>query len=173
MTTSRTSLSRDANVGSYREPSAITPSSFTSFPNHPLHTQQGWIIYARSCTVDQANGTSVEKQTTVCEHWLASLDYPILAVITDPGCPGSTMDRPGMRRLRELVIQGGVDGVVVVRLDRISRKLKDTLAFCDFLEAHGTQLGCVHDHLNNTIPADRFEFRLQPAFADSLGNIPS
>ena len=166
MKTSRASAGRDTDLGSARELAGGTRTASATSPERPQKPQGGWVIYARCSTDDQAKGTTIESQTTACEYWLKSLGHPIRAVITDPGYSGSTMDRPGMQRLRDMVIQGGVEGVVAVKLDRLSRKLKDMLAFYDLLQAHGTQLCCVRDQLDTTTPAGRVFFQLQSAFAE-------
>ena len=45
----------------------------------------------------------------------------------DDGYSGSSLDRPGMRRLIEDIQAGQVTHVIVVKLDRLSRSQKDTL----------------------------------------------
>lgn len=45
----------------------------------------------------------------------------------DDGFSGSTLDRPGMRRLIQDIESGEITHVIVVKLDRLSRSQKDTL----------------------------------------------
>lgn len=48
-------------------------------------------------------------------------------LFVDDGYSGGTMDRPGLGRLRDAVRTGLVECVVVYRLDRLSRSLRDTV----------------------------------------------
>jgi site-specific DNA recombinase len=62
-------------------------------------------IYARVSTEDQGKGFSIPTQIEACQKLAAREDYtvPDAFVLIDEGISGTTMDRPGLRRLRELV----------------------------------------------------------------------
>ena len=126
----------------------------------------GWLVYARCSTDDQAKGATVEAQTEACTAWLAAYGLPLRAVIKDPGYSGSTMSRPGIEQVMALVKEGGVAGVVAVKLDRLSRKLKDMMTFYEFLAEHGTQLACVRDHLDTSTASGRAFFQLRSSFSE-------
>lgn len=86
-------------------------------------------IYIRWSTEDQASGTTLEVQREACEHYVKSQGWHVRDeyIFIDDGFSGGTLDRPAMRRLRELVRKGEIDCVVVFKLDRLSRSVIDTV----------------------------------------------
>lgn len=86
-------------------------------------------LYRRVSTDKQADeGYSLDVQYEKLHAYAATFsqvrevrDY------TDDGYSGSSLDRPGMKRLIEDIEAGKITHVVVVKLDRLSRSQKDTL----------------------------------------------
>ncbi len=86
-------------------------------------------IYIRWSTDDQGDGTTAEVQLEGCRHYLLSQGWtyrPDL-VFVDDGYSGGDLNRPALTRLRRLVEQGGVDCVVLFKIDRLSRNVVDTV----------------------------------------------
>lgn len=98
-------------------------------------------IYARVSSDDQAqHGFSLPDQVASCRqraHELSVLDDNI-AVFIDEGVSGSTLDRPALRQLLDLVEGGGIDYVITLDPDRLSRDLRDLLALTDLIESRST-----------------------------------
>jgi site-specific DNA recombinase len=59
-------------------------------------------IYARVSTEDQGKGFSIPTQIDACQQLAARAGYtvPESYMLIDEGISGTTMDRPGWRRLR-------------------------------------------------------------------------
>lgn len=85
--------------------------------------------YIRWSTDDQATGTTLEVQTEKCQEWLRrrGLQFREDLLFVDEGYSGGNMDRPALTRLREFVQSGLVQAVVVYKLDRLSRSVKDAV----------------------------------------------
>jgi len=62
-------------------------------------------IYARVSTEDQGKGFSTPTQLEACQKLAEREGYavPESHVLVDEGLSGTTMDRPGLRKLRDLV----------------------------------------------------------------------
>lgn len=62
-------------------------------------------IYARVSTEDQSKGFSISTQIEACQKLPAREGHtvPEVYVLIDEGISGTTMDRPNLRKLRDLV----------------------------------------------------------------------
>lgn len=82
--------------------------------------------YARVSTHGQADhGTSIETQVAKIRGYCDLHDLELVDVVTDPGYSAATLDRPGIQRVIAELRARHVDGVVVLKLDRLSRNVAD------------------------------------------------
>lgn len=85
-------------------------------------------IYVRVSTREQAlEGYSIEEQTERLENYCKAKGYNMYSKYIDPGFSGANMNRPALQKLIEDVKENKLDGVLVYKLDRLSRSQKDTL----------------------------------------------
>jgi len=104
------------------------------------------VLYARVSTAKQARrGYSLAQQLEALRGFAARAGYGVLAEITDAGQSGTTLQRPGMHRLRELVAAGGVSVVLVQDLDRFVRDPEHLLYLRQEFGRHGCDLVVLHD----------------------------
>jgi site-specific DNA recombinase len=86
------------------------------------------IGYGRVSMEEQATkGASLEMQELKIRQHCATHDLNLLRVVLDPGFSGKDLDRPGITEVLECLRQrkGGADGVVIYKLDRLTRSLRD------------------------------------------------
>ncbi len=83
----------------------------------------------------------------------------------DGGFSGGTTARPALKRLLDEARAGAFEAVVVYRLDRISRSLRDFLAIHEFLEANGIALVSVTESINTSTPQGRMMVNVLLSFA--------
>ena len=84
------------------------------------------LAYCRVSTEEQAEeGYSVEGQADKLRAYSAFRDLGEVVVFADPGLSGKDTKRPGLQQLLAAVEAGHVSHVLVWRLDRLSRNLKD------------------------------------------------
>src|SRR6185436_11211126 len=84
------------------------------------------IVYVRVSTEGQADsGLSLEHQAGKCQQLADLHDYLVTETIVDAGESAKSLQRPGMVRLLELVRTHQVEAVVVAKLDRITRSVRD------------------------------------------------
>ena len=77
---------------------------------------------------------------------------------------GAASARPGLEKLREVLRAG--DTLVVWRLDRLGRSLKDLIAWVTWLEEQGAGLRSLTESLDTTTPGGRLTFHIFGALAE-------
>ena len=77
---------------------------------------------------------------------------------------GGRWDRPELNRLLEQLRPG--DGLVVWKLDRLSRSLKDLLHLLERLEAAGAHFRSLTEAIDTSTPAGRMMMQMVGAFAE-------
>ncbi len=113
--------------------------------------------YRRISTANQEDNTSLEGQLDACQKYAEQRGFKIVADFHDVAS-GETLNRPGFKKLEELLERKAVDAVIVYHLDRLSRNLIDTLLLIQRLaslgiELHDTTQGEIRDSLLSTITA--------------------
>lgn len=88
-------------------------------------------IYTRVSTAEQIDGFSLEEQERKCSAQIIAKGWDYVGMYSDPGVSGRTMDRPGLQQMLKDIGDGKVQAVVVYKLDRLSRKQKDTLTIIE------------------------------------------
>lgn len=114
-------------------------------------------VYTRVSTEGQAeSGYSIEEQEVRCKAAIQSKGWECVGVYSDPGISGRTLERPGLKAMQSAIEAGKVDVVVVYKLDRLSRKQRDTMAIIeDYFMAHGVDLVSLNETLDTTTPWGR------------------
>ena len=88
--------------------------------------------YVRVSTEQQAQeGVSLEAQRTRLKAYCVSQDLELIDIITDDGYSAKSLDRPGLRAALGMLTAGKADAIVVAKLDRITRSVKDLGHLCD------------------------------------------
>ena len=84
------------------------------------------VAYLRVSTDKQAeHGVSLEAQRAKVEAYAQLYDLDLIAVIEDAGQSAKSLDRPGLERALTLLREGQADALLVVKLDRLTRSVRD------------------------------------------------
>ena len=89
---------------------------------------QKGIIYYRVSTEDQAqNGVSLEQQKKACLEYALNHDIEIVKLFHDDGVSAKTVNRKGLQDLLAYCAKNykNLDSVIVYKIDRLSRNVKD------------------------------------------------
>jgi DNA invertase Pin-like site-specific DNA recombinase len=108
-------------------------------------------LYARVSTRDKQNP---ELQLRELKRYCHSRGLQIAFYVVDKAS-GSTEDRTGLKRILESVRRREIDGVVVLKLDRLFRSLKHLITTLEEFEALGVKLIAVRDQVDMTTPSGR------------------
>ena len=98
-------------------------------------------VYSRVSTDEQASGnySSIESQIDTCKHYIEiqkDNDWQFIASYTDPGFSGKNLERPGIQNLIEDIKLAKVDVVIVYKIERLVRSIKDFYKLWDIFKAH-------------------------------------
>lgn len=114
------------------------------------------VIYSRVSTADQAeSGLSLEYQQNKIRAYCEAMEIDAAVNKVDAGFSAKNLDRPGMQEVIALVKAKAVDAVVILKLDRLTRSVKDLGAIVELLEKNGVALISVQDSINTTTAAGR------------------
>ncbi|HEU0138520.1 MAG TPA: recombinase family protein, partial [Bryobacteraceae bacterium] len=83
----------------------------------------------------------------------------------DGGFTGANMDRPALRRLLADVQAKKVDCIVVYKVDRLSRSIRDFGKIMEILEKHGAMFVSVTQQFNTTTSLGRLTLNILLSFA--------
>src|SRR4051794_33987139 len=79
------------------------------------------IVYARVSTdAQERDGTSLDTQERTCVELALAAGWQVVECVRD-AASGYSLDRPGITRIRQLLLRGAVDRVVAYAVDRLSR----------------------------------------------------
>lgn len=88
-------------------------------------------VYTRVSTEEQINGFSLEEQERKCKAAIESKGWIYTQTYTDPGVSGRTMNRQGLQKMLKAIDNGEINAVVIYKLDRLSRKQRDTMTLIE------------------------------------------
>src|ERR687890_606894 len=116
-------------------------------PSTNVHDPKRAILYARVSTDEQArSGYSLAQQIEALREYATREGYEILEEVKDAGRSGASLERPGMDRVRDLVVAGGVSVVLAQDRDRFAREPAYHYLLKREFEEHGCKLRALNDH---------------------------
>lgn len=84
------------------------------------------VAYLRVSTDKQADhGVSLDAQRAKVEAYAALYDLDLVAVEVDAGVSAKTLDRPALETALGMLRSGKADAILVVKLDRLTRSVRD------------------------------------------------
>src|SRR5215218_79268 len=110
------------------------------------HGPKRAILYARVSTDEQArSGYSLAQQLEALREHAAREGYEVIEEVQDPGQSGASLERPGMDRVRDLVVAGGVSVVLAQDRDRFAREPAYHYLLRREFEEYGTKIRALND----------------------------
>lgn len=84
------------------------------------------VAYIRVSTEKQADkGVSLEAQEAKLKAYAQLYELELVETIIDAGVSAKTLERPGLQRALELLRGNDADALLVVKLDRLTRSVRD------------------------------------------------
>lgn len=91
-----------------------------------LATRTRAVAYVRVSTEKQADhGVSLDAQRAKIEAYAALYDVDLVDIVVDAGASAKTLNRPGLTRALAMLDAGTADALLVVKLDRLTRSVRD------------------------------------------------
>ena len=107
------------------------------------------IGYARVSTDKQADyGVSLQAQQEKIRAMATVHDLEVGEIIVDSGESAKSLKRPGMERVLELVQSKAVDAVIIAKLDRLTRSVKDLAVLMELFQRRDVSLISVAESLD-------------------------
>jgi site-specific DNA recombinase len=115
-------------------------------------------LYVRVSTDIQAEkGFSIEAQLDKLRAYCKMNDIADAEEYVDAGYSAKDLDRPAIKQLMQDIKLGLVDEVVVYKLDRLSRKTKDTLYLAeDVFIKHGVKFVSLSESIDTSTSSGKF-----------------
>ncbi len=114
------------------------------------------IGYTRVSPRDQAaSSVSLVSQRMKIEAYATMHDLDLVEVIEDAGYSAKSLDRPGMAELLRLIRGCKVGVVIVAKLDRITRSVRDLGELIELFQRSGVEFASVADHIDTSTASGR------------------
>ncbi len=115
------------------------------------------IGYIRVSSEEQAReGISLENQKFKIAAYCDINDLQLVDIIEDAGKSGKDLNREGVQALMGLVKDRRIDAVVVYKLDRLSRRVKDTLSLMDLIEKKNIAFHSITERIDTKSAMGKF-----------------
>src|ERR1700676_5268889 len=120
--------------------------------------------YVRVSTDKQTErGISLEAQEAKIRAMATVQGAELIDVIVDGGESAKSLNRPGLQKLMGLVNGGGVQAVIVAKLDRLTRSVKDLCGILELFEKRKVALISVAEALDTGSAAGRLVITIMGA----------
>ena len=128
-------------------------------------------IYTRKSSEEglEQDFNSLDAQREACEAYIRSQKsagwVALPEMYDDGGISGGTMERPALLRLLADIAAGRIDTVVVYKVDRLTRSLRDFAKIVDAFDAKGVSFVSVTQQFNTTTSMGRLTLNMLLSFA--------
>lgn len=134
-------------------------------------TKNRAIGYVRVSTADQAeSGLSLEHQRKKIRLAAQLHDLTLIDVIVDAAESAKTLKRPGIQRVLDMVKARHVDAVIVLKLDRLTRRVADLGELLKQFKRRKVTLMSVSESLNTKTASGRMVVNILGTIAEWEGD---
>ena len=125
-------------------------------------------IYARVSTEEQATeGFSIHAQKDKLTKYAESNDWIITDYYVDDGISGKNLtERPEVTRLLEDVKSGKINNVLVYKLDRLTRSVKDLIYLIELFDKHNCTFNSQTEKIDTSNAVGRMFVKIIGIFAE-------
>jgi DNA invertase Pin-like site-specific DNA recombinase len=124
------------------------------------------VLYTRVSTeTQQESGLGLSSQLVTCERHAERLGADVVGTFTDAVSGKAMTNRPELQNALALLASGGADVLIVAKLDRLSRSVRDLCDLLDLSQRQGWAL-VLGDLVDTTSPAGRVQAHVVAAFAE-------
>lgn len=108
------------------------------------------VFYVRVSPAEQAEGQSIEAQLEKLRESIQRHADSVVGEFGDPGFPGDTQERPGLRRMFEAACERRFDVLLVSRFDRLFSDVRSFLNAERQLRQHGVRIISITEPVDDT-----------------------
>lgn len=125
-------------------------------------------IYCRQ-SIDKKDSISIEQQEKYCKRRI--LDNVTFRVYKDKGYSGGNIKRPGFTNLLQDIKNGKISKVVVYKVDRISRSLKDFIEIYNDFEKYNVEFESCSEQFDTSTAMGKATLQIIMVFAELERNM--
>jgi DNA invertase Pin-like site-specific DNA recombinase len=124
------------------------------------------IGYIRVSTTRQQEGFSLKAQKEAIAQYCKARKHKLIAIEAES--KSAIHNRPVFEKLLErlMIPDSKIDGLIVAKLDRLGRSVKDLANIAEELRRHKKQLISVHDNIDTSTPNGKLLFHVLSAIAE-------
>lgn len=131
-------------------------------------------IYCRVSTDEQAkNGLSLDSQQDALTKYATKMNYEIVDYYIDDGYTGTNLKRPGLIRLLEDVECGLIDIVLITKLDRWGRGVRNYYKVDDILARNKVHWKTILENYDTTTSAGKLHINIMLSIAENESAVTS
>jgi len=118
-------------------------------------------LYPRVSTEDQSRfGHSLDEQEDRLKKLCEFKDYEIYKVYREEGVSAKNTNRPKFKEMIQDMKNGKINKIIVYKLDRLTRSIKDLETICSLLEEYHCDLESVAEEINTGNANGKFFIRM-------------
>ncbi|MGN1323586.1 MAG: recombinase family protein [Bacilli bacterium] len=118
-------------------------------------------LYPRVSTEDQSRfGHSLDEQEDKLKQLCNFKDYEIYKIYREEGVSAKDTNRPKFQEMIEDMKSGKINKIIVYKLDRLTRSIKDLETICTLLEEYNCSLESVAEEINTSTANGKFFIRM-------------
>lgn len=122
--------------------------------------------YVRVSTDEQAReGISLDNQKAKIESYCTLHDLELVGIIEDAGKSGKDLNREGIKTLVNSMKGRQINAVVVYKLDRLSRKVIDTLNLIELMRRQNIAFHSITDNIDTKTAMGKFFLNVMASLA--------
>lgn len=121
-------------------------------------------LYTRISTDEDHQPTSLGTQRERLERYCQAMEDWHIAAAFEDQATGTTLERPGLQAALDLARQGRVELLLVYRVDRLSRKVRQLAVFCEELDKLGVVLKSATEPFDTGSAAGRMMLQMLGVF---------
>lgn len=123
--------------------------------------------YTRVSTIEQVDNTSLEDQRNRILSYGVAMGHEVVECFSETASGKNASNRPEFQKAVAMLATGKADGLIVVKLDRLGRNVRDILQFVDEVIAPMEKSLVILDLLIDTsTPAGRMVLTMMGAMAE-------
>lgn len=136
--------------------------------NDPRKKVEEVALYLRVSTEEQAvNGDSLRTQRQELTKYALKNNYHIYDIYEDDGFSATNLKRPALQRLLEDVKQGKINRILITKLDRLSRGVRNYYKILDVLDEHGVYWSTVFEKYDSSTANGRLHINIMLSVAEN------
>lgn len=118
-------------------------------------------LYPRVSTEDQSRfGHSLDEQEDRLQKLCEFKSYKIYKVYREEGVSAKDTNRPKFQEMIEDMKNGKINKIIVYKLDRLTRSIRDLETICTMLEEYNCSLESVAEEINTETANGKFFIRM-------------